>query len=338
MPANLFIKDGVEGAKGLELEFLVCLGLAGFVSGLAVDWNWKRHSEKLGPRSEKFFFVGYPKQTKGYYFYNQSENKVFVAWDGVFLESQLLFEKLNGRNIHLEEVQDDQPQNTFEVIASPVGAQNVTSTSVKHITYAVEPIHMDEPTTYKATMASVDFEKWLIAMKSEMEFMKQYSYVRVCKGLAGKIFLYEGLGRDTLHFRYPEKQIPITPNELERMSKIPYASAIGSIMYAMVCTRPDVSCALSVVSWKSSKQNTMADSTIEAEYIVAAEAAKDAIWVKNFIFELGVVPSGFCSKPRNMFRLDNDDGSSYLISKWDTLTKDLRIHNLWEAIRRPNYD
>ena len=32
------------------------------------------------------------------------------------------------------------------------------------------------------------------------------------------------------------------------MSEIPYASAIGSIMYAMICTRPDVSFALSVTS------------------------------------------------------------------------------------------
>src|ERR1043165_4845071 len=32
------------------------------------------------------------------------------------------------------------------------------------------------------------------------------------------------------------------------MSKNPYASAIGSIMYAMVCTRPDVSFALSACS------------------------------------------------------------------------------------------
>ena len=30
------------------------------------------------------------------------------------------------------------------------------------------------------------------------------------------------------------------------MSTIPYASAIGSIMYAMICTRPNVSYALSV--------------------------------------------------------------------------------------------
>jgi ATP-binding cassette subfamily B (MDR/TAP) protein 1 len=37
-------------------------------------------------------------------------------------------------------------------------------------------------------------------------------------------------------------------DELERMSKVPYASAIGSIMYAMISTRPDVSYALSVTS------------------------------------------------------------------------------------------
>lgn len=45
------------------------------------------------------------------------------------------------------------------------------------------------------------------------------------------------------------------------------------------------------VSWKSSKQSTVADSTTEAEYIVAAEAAKEAVWIRNFISELGVVPN-----------------------------------------------
>ena len=40
----------------------------------------------------------------------------------------------------------------------------------------------------------------------------------------------------------------MTPDELEKMSKIPYALAIGSIMYAMICTRPDVLCALSLTS------------------------------------------------------------------------------------------
>ena len=43
-------------------------------------------------------------------------------------------------------------------------------------------------------------------------------------------------------------QCPMTQDERDRMSKIPYASAIGFIMYAMLCTRPDVSYALSTTS------------------------------------------------------------------------------------------
>ena len=46
-----------------------------------------------------------------------------------------------------------------------------------------------------------------------------------------------------------------------------------------------------VVSWKSSKKETVAHSTMEAEYIAACEAAKEAVWIRKFISDLGVVPS-----------------------------------------------
>ena len=36
--------------------------------------------------------------------------------------------------------------------------------------------------------------------------------------------------------------------DIEYMSRVPYSSAVGSLMYAMVCSRPDLSYALSVVS------------------------------------------------------------------------------------------
>ena len=45
-----------------------------------------------------------------------------------------------------------------------------------------------------------------------------------------------------------KSQCPTTKDERERMDKIPYASAIDSIMYVMLCTRPDVSYALSMTS------------------------------------------------------------------------------------------
>ncbi|KAI3791968.1 hypothetical protein L2E82_05835 [Cichorium intybus] len=39
-----------------------------------------------------------------------------------------------------------------------------------------------------------------------------------------------------------------TDEEIADMSQVPYASAVGSIMYAMMCTRPDVAFSLSMVS------------------------------------------------------------------------------------------
>jgi len=36
--------------------------------------------------------------------------------------------------------------------------------------------------------------------------------------------------------RFSDKQCPSSDEERKCMSKVPYASAIGSIMYAMICT------------------------------------------------------------------------------------------------------
>ena len=48
--------------------------------------------------------------------------------------------------------------------------------------------------------------------------------------------------------RLSSAQSPTTAKDKEEMSVIPYASAIGSIMYAMLCTRPDVNLAVSLVA------------------------------------------------------------------------------------------
>ena len=50
------------------------------------------------------------------------------------------------------------------------------------------------------------------------------------------------------HFKLSTELYPSNDKEKEEMSKIPYASAVGSLMYAMVCTRLDITYSVGVVS------------------------------------------------------------------------------------------
>ena len=50
------------------------------------------------------------------------------------------------------------------------------------------------------------------------------------------------------HFKLSALQCPTTYGDIECMSRVPYSSVVGSLMYAMVCSRPDLSYAMSLVS------------------------------------------------------------------------------------------
>ena len=45
------------------------------------------------------------------------------------------------------------------------------------------------------------------------------------------------------------------------------------------------------VSWCSFKQSIVAGSTCEAEYIAASETTNEGVWTKEFVSDLGVIPS-----------------------------------------------
>ena len=55
----------------------------------------------------------------------------------------------------------------------------------------------------------------------------------------------------TGHFKLSSKQCPQSPVEEEEISRVPYANAVGSLMYAMVCTRPDLAYAVTVSRFMS---------------------------------------------------------------------------------------
>ena len=50
------------------------------------------------------------------------------------------------------------------------------------------------------------------------------------------------------HFKLKATMSPTTVEEREYMTCVPYASAAGSLMYVMVCIRPDLSQAVSMIS------------------------------------------------------------------------------------------
>ena len=56
--------------------------------------------------------------------------------------------------------------------------------------------------------------------------------------------------------RLSKTQCPTTAEDREKMKDVPYASAIGSIMYAMLCTRPDICLAISLAGRYQSKSKS----------------------------------------------------------------------------------
>ncbi|KAK8701284.1 hypothetical protein V6N13_019674 [Hibiscus sabdariffa] len=150
------------------------------------------HEMWTGRRPNICTFVGYPKETKGYYFYNSKENKVFVARTGVFLEKEFLSNKGNGRNIELKEVQQQQVHEP-EVEETPqVVEGNSTDLETEPLRRSIRERHeperygflvtthgdvilvdQDEPKTYQEAVSSPESEKWLEAMRSEMDSMSE---------------------------------------------------------------------------------------------------------------------------------------------------------------------
>ena len=41
-----------------------------------------------------------------------------------------------------------------------------------------------------------------------------------------------------IHFKLSKEMSPKTQEQIEYMSKVPYSSVVGSLIYAIMCTRP----------------------------------------------------------------------------------------------------
>ncbi|GKB27053.1 hypothetical protein Tco_0866454, partial [Tanacetum coccineum] len=104
-----------------------------------------------------------------------------------------------------------------------------------------------------------------------------------------------------------KSQCATTSAVLKRMQNVPYASAVGSIMYAVSSLytflvyggNPEAELQVKCycdAGFEIDRDDTKSQTEYVfvlnrgAEYIAASEAAKEAVWIRKFIDELGVVP------------------------------------------------
>ncbi|GKB85676.1 retrotransposon protein, putative, ty1-copia subclass [Tanacetum coccineum] len=88
-----------------------------------------------------------------------------------------------------------------------------------------------------------------------------------------------------------------------------------------------------VVNWKSTKQSIFATSSTDSEYITAFDASKEVVWIRKFIYGLGIVPT--IEEPISMYC---DNTGAIAIAKDDGVTKGARhfhakVYYLRETIK-----
>ncbi|GJS87004.1 NIN-like protein [Tanacetum coccineum] len=146
--------------------------------------------DKLEQRSVKCIFIGYPKETMGYYFYFPPENKIVVARYAEFFEKRLISQEISGRAVDLEEIQEEEDTTPSEITSNipqevegfeppqeeviPIRRSERTHRAPNRLCLNVEVEEhslgdLNEPTSYKAAMLDPKSNKWLDAMNTEMQ-------------------------------------------------------------------------------------------------------------------------------------------------------------------------
>ncbi|GJZ10642.1 retrotransposon protein, putative, ty1-copia subclass [Tanacetum coccineum] len=145
--------------------------------------------DKLEQRSVKCIFIGYPKETMGYYFYFPPENKIVVARYAEFFEKRLISQEISGRAVDLEEIQEEEDTTPSEITSNipqevegfeppqeeviPIRRSERTHRAPNRLCLNVEVEEhslgdLGEPANYKAAMLDPESKRWVDAMNAEM--------------------------------------------------------------------------------------------------------------------------------------------------------------------------
>ncbi|GJT57763.1 retrotransposon protein, putative, ty1-copia subclass [Tanacetum coccineum] len=173
--------------KVLNLSYLKVWGCEALVKRDTPD--------KLEQRSVKCIFIGYPKETMGYYFYFLPKNKIVVARYAEFFEKRLISQEISGKAVDLEEIQEEEDTTPSEITRNipqevegfeppqpsqeeviPIRRSERTRRAPNRLCLNVEVEEhslgdFGEPANYKAAMLDPESKKWVDAMNAEMQSM-----------------------------------------------------------------------------------------------------------------------------------------------------------------------
>nr|GFA18350.1 putative retrotransposon protein [Tanacetum cinerariifolium] len=300
----------------------------------------KRHTpDKLQQRYVKCIFVGCPKETMGYYFYYPPENNIVVERYADFLEKNFILQKESGRIVELEDEDILPSENTSE---HPIEEESLAPivSQEKDVIYVRRYVRTHKAPDRLCLNVEIDPDRlcfnveveehnlgdnkvWrLVVLPPNAKVVKSKWIYKKKTDMDGKRYRMDNSKRGSIQtqadLHLSKSQCATTSAEMKRMQNVPYASAVGSIMYVVYGGDPEaelrVNCYCDAgfetdrddtksqtgyvfilnggaVVWKSFKQSTIAQHAIEAEYIAAFEDVKEAVWIRKFIDELGVVLS-----------------------------------------------
>ncbi|KAL0402064.1 UNVERIFIED_CONTAM: hypothetical protein Slati_4236300 [Sesamum latifolium] len=155
--------------KPASYKYLRVWGSPAYVKRLVGD--------KLNSRSSLCRFIGYPKQTMGYYLYDPTEQKIFISRNAVFFEKgfpsdnrrdEVLIEESSGE-LHHDTTTSFEP--TVHTNGVPVLRRSTRESRIpERYGFVGLTSQLDsDPKTYGEAMLDIDSEKWLEAMKFEMD-------------------------------------------------------------------------------------------------------------------------------------------------------------------------
>ncbi|KAL0310228.1 UNVERIFIED_CONTAM: hypothetical protein Scaly_2948700 [Sesamum calycinum] len=271
-------------------------------------------------------------------------SKIFISRNAVFLKKSFSLD--NRRDEVLLEESSEPPQQNNTTSLEP----SFPTDGVPFLCISTRESRLPErygfvgltsqldndPKTYGEAMSDIDSDKWLEAMKSKMDSIDSnqvWTLVDPPKGIKpvvckwvynhklqadGEVTAFKArLMMDVkMAFLNDYVEEDIFMDQSEDFTSVgEEQKAIVTPAFSLTMTMPSPNRGFvfklngGVVAWKSSKQATTSDSTTEAEYITTSEV----VWMKNYIQELGVVPSIaepvviFCDNNRAITQAKNRD-------------------------------